>query len=89
MTDTPRNRRTDRAERLIKASPSSIYAALVNPDAVAVWLPPEGMKGQVLAFEPRVGGAFRMALIYEASDDTTRGKKLGECRCGFRPLRFA
>lgn len=32
------------------------------------------MKGQVLAFEPHAGGAFRMALIYEAPDDTTQGK---------------
>ncbi|MEI3854084.1 MULTISPECIES: SRPBCC domain-containing protein [unclassified Ensifer] len=74
MTDASRDRRTDRAERLIKASPRTIYAALIVPAAVAVWLPPEGMKGQVLAFEPRAGGAFRMALIYEAPDDMARGK---------------
>lgn len=51
----PGDRRTDRAERLIKASPSTIYAALIEPGAVAAWLPPEGMKGQALAFEPWVG----------------------------------
>ncbi len=74
MTDASRDRRTDRADRLIKASPRTIYAALVDAAAVAVWLPPDGMKGQVLAFEPHAGGAFRMALIYEAPDDTTQGK---------------
>lgn len=74
MDDGPGDRRTDRAERLIKASPSTIYAALLDPEAVAAWLPPEGMEGQVLAFEPRPGGSFRMALIYEAPDDATRGK---------------
>jgi len=74
MTDTPKGRRTDRAECLIQALPSKIYAALVDPAAVAVWLPPEGMKGQVHAFEPHVGGAFHMELIYEAPDDRTQGK---------------
>ncbi|MBZ7924100.1 SRPBCC domain-containing protein [Ensifer adhaerens] len=74
MTDASNGRRTDRAERLIKALPSAVYAALIDPAAVAVWLPPEGMKGQVLAFEPHVGGAFRMALIYDSPHDGTRGK---------------
>ncbi len=74
MTDASNDRRTDRAERLIKASPSAVYAALIDPAAVAVWLPPEGMKGQVHAFEPHVGGVFRMKLIYEAPDDRTQGK---------------
>jgi uncharacterized protein YndB with AHSA1/START domain len=74
MTDASNGRRTDRAERLIKASPSAVYAALIDPAAVAVWLPPEGMKGQVHAFEPRAGGVFRMTLIYETPDGRTQGK---------------
>ncbi|MBK5565746.1 SRPBCC domain-containing protein [Ensifer sp. SSB1] len=74
MTDASDGRRIDRAERLIKAPPSVIYAALIDPVAVAVWLPPEGMKGQVRTFEPHVGGLFRMELIYDAPDDRTQGK---------------
>jgi len=56
-------RRTDRASRLIKASPRAVYRAFVDPAAVAKWLPPKGMTAEIFAFEPRAGGAFRMALI--------------------------
>lgn len=65
-------RRTDTGSRLIKASPATIYAALVDPEAVASWRPPQGMRAEILAFEPREGGTFRMAFIYE--DAESRGK---------------
>lgn len=74
MADTPAGGRTDHAERLIRAPASTIYAALIDPNAVTAWLPPEGMKGLVLAFEPWAGGSFRMALTYAAPDETTHGK---------------
>lgn len=34
--------RTDKASRVIAASPERVYAALVDPDALTTWLPPEG-----------------------------------------------
>lgn len=34
--------RRDTASRLVKASPSAVYAAFVASEAVAQWLPPEG-----------------------------------------------
>jgi uncharacterized protein YndB with AHSA1/START domain len=66
--------RTDRASRLIKAPPSRVYAAFVDPDALAAWLPPTGMTGKVLAFDPRPGGGYRMALDYDAPDHAAPGK---------------
>ncbi|KQU63983.1 ATPase [Aminobacter sp. DSM 101952] len=65
MASTEQTRRTDTGSRLIKAAPSVIYRALVEPEAVASWRPPKGMRGEVLAFDAREGGSFRMAFIYE------------------------
>jgi len=31
---------------------------------VVRWLPPDGMSGEILAFEPHPGGAYRMILRY-------------------------
>jgi uncharacterized protein YndB with AHSA1/START domain len=56
--------RTDQASRLIKAPARRIYAALVDADARARWLPPDGMTGRFERFEPRVGGTYRMILTY-------------------------
>jgi uncharacterized protein YndB with AHSA1/START domain len=41
--------RTDTASRVIGAPPDRVYAALTDSDALAVWLPPDGMTGR---FEP-------------------------------------
>ncbi|WP_395448591.1 SRPBCC family protein [Aminobacter sp. UC22_36] len=65
MATTSGTRRTDSGSRLIKASPETIYHALLDPQAVASWRPPQGMRGEVLAFDAREGGTFRMAFIYE------------------------
>jgi len=64
--------RTDQASRLINAPPRAIYRAFVDAVALAKWLPPRGMTAEIFAFEPRPGGAFRMALTYEAAGQ--RGK---------------
>lgn len=57
-------RRSDTASRIIAAPRDVIYAALVDPEALRTWLPPEGMTGEILEFDPRPGGAFRMELRY-------------------------
>jgi len=57
--------RTDIASRLIAASPQAIYRAFVDPEALMEWLPPEGMTGRVLEFDPREGGRYRIELAYE------------------------
>ncbi|NBB15209.1 ATPase [Caulobacter sp. SLTY] len=64
--------RTDTGQRLIAASPERLYAAYVDPDAIAAWRPPEGMTARIEAFDPREGGGYRMAFVYE--DAATAGK---------------
>jgi uncharacterized protein YndB with AHSA1/START domain len=66
--------RTDTASRLIAASPDALYRAFVDPDALIAWLPPEGMTGRILDFEPREGGRYRIALTLEGEDHSARGK---------------
>lgn len=57
--------RIDAAERLIRAAPQAIYDAHVNADQLAAWRRPEGMHARVEHFDPRPGGRYRMALIYD------------------------
>ncbi len=59
--------RRDTASRLVKASPSAVYAAFVASEAVAQWLPPEGAMMEIQVFEPRVGGRFQMTLIFASA----------------------
>lgn len=63
--------RTDRASRLIKAPLARLYRAFIDPEALVRWLPPEGMTGEMLAFDADAGGGYRMALHY---DDGSAGK---------------
>ncbi|MFE7174082.1 SRPBCC family protein [Streptomyces sp. NPDC057616] len=56
--------RTDRAGRVIAAPPATVYRALLDRDALEVWLPPHGMRGRVEHWDPRPGGGFRMELTY-------------------------
>lgn len=65
--------RTDAASRTIIASPDRIYAALVDPAALAVWLPPDGMTGRFEHFDARPGGSYRLVLTY-AEGSGARGK---------------
>ncbi|MCZ4090598.1 SRPBCC family protein [Sinorhizobium psoraleae] len=74
MVDESAKGRTDTASRVVKASPQAIYRALLDPAAVAAWLPPDGMRGEIERFEPREGGVYRMALIYEEPNHAPRGK---------------
>src|ERR1700704_1226748 len=53
---------TLRLKRVIKASPEKIYNAFLDPDALAAWLPPNGMVGRTHAMDARVGGKFRMSF---------------------------
>lgn len=56
--------RTDSASRLIAAPRERVYAALVDPEALAAWLPPDGMSGRFERFDARPGGSYRMVLTY-------------------------
>jgi uncharacterized protein YndB with AHSA1/START domain len=65
--------RTDTASRVIAAPPGRIYAALVDPEALTAWLPPDGMSGRFERFDARPGGSYRLVLTY-ADASTARGK---------------
>lgn len=60
--------RTDTASRVIAVPKERVYAAFVDPEALATWLPPKGMRGSFEQFDPRPGGSYRLVLTYvEAS----------------------
>ena len=57
--------RTDSASRVIHADPQRVFAALVDADALAQWLPPSGMTGRFERFDARPGGSYRLVLTYK------------------------
>lgn len=57
--------RTDSASRVIGAAPERVFAALVDADALAHWLPPRGMSGRFERFDARPGGSYRLVLTYK------------------------
>ena len=65
--------RTDAASRVIGAPSDRVYAALVDPEALTAWLPPDGMSGRFDRFDARPGGSYRLVLTY-ADASTGRGK---------------
>jgi uncharacterized protein YndB with AHSA1/START domain len=65
--------RTDTASRVIAAPLDRVYAALVDPEALMAWLPPDGMSGRFERFDARPGGSYRLVLTY-ADASTARGK---------------
>jgi uncharacterized protein YndB with AHSA1/START domain len=56
--------RTDSASRVIDAPLPKVFAALVDPQALVEWLPPQGMTGTFEYFDARAGGSYRMTLTY-------------------------
>lgn len=69
--------RTDTASRVIASTPDRVYAALIDPDALATWLPPAGMTGRFERFDARPGGSYRMVLTYVDSSGAP-GKTTGD-----------
>ena len=56
--------RLDRATTDVAATPDEVYAAFVDADALADWLPPAGMRGELSDAQLRAGGGFTMTLHY-------------------------
>ncbi len=48
--------------------------ALLNPQAVQLWMVPDGMTSHVHVFDAHEGGAFRISLTYDAPSNTNTGK---------------
>ena len=65
-----------RIRRLLRAPRDRVYAALLDPAAIARWKVPAGMTCVVHELDAREGGAIRVSLTYEAPDrlGKTRGR---------------
>jgi uncharacterized protein YndB with AHSA1/START domain len=59
--------------RVVAVPRERVYAALVDPDALAAWLPPGEMTGVIEGFDLRPGGSYRMVLTHPPSPGS-RGK---------------
>ena len=70
--------RIDTATRHIRAATGAIFRAFTDADALMAWLPPSGMSGRALLFEPRQGGRYRIELVYETAEAPGGGGKSGE-----------
>ncbi len=70
-------RRTDTASRVVDAPPDRVFAALVDPEALISWLPPDGMSGRFERFDAWPGGSYRLILTY-ADASTAPGKATAE-----------
>jgi uncharacterized protein YndB with AHSA1/START domain len=53
---------TVRLHRVLATRPAKVYRALLDPDAMARWLPPNGFTGKVHESNPVVGGRYRMSF---------------------------
>jgi uncharacterized protein YndB with AHSA1/START domain len=49
----------------VRAPRALVYRAMLDPQAVARWMVPDGMSSHVHEFEAREGGAFRISLTYD------------------------
>lgn len=59
-----------RASRHVKTTRANVYRALLDADAVATWMVPDGMTSHVHKFEAREGGSFRISLTYDEQTGT-------------------
>jgi uncharacterized protein YndB with AHSA1/START domain len=57
--------RSDSASAVVAAPVSAVFDALIDPAALVIWLPPDGMSGVIEAFDARPGGSYRMVLSYD------------------------
>jgi uncharacterized protein YndB with AHSA1/START domain len=61
-----------RLTRHLEAPRELVYRTLLDPEAVRIWMVPDGMTSEVHSFDAREGGTFRISLTYDAP--TTAGK---------------
>ena len=59
---TTSNTHTIQLHRVLRAPAERVYRALLDADATAKWLPPNGFTCKVDRMEAKVGGTFKMAF---------------------------
>lgn len=47
---------TIRLHRVLRAAPEKVYRAFLDPDALAKWMAPHGLTGNVNEMDAKVGG---------------------------------
>jgi uncharacterized protein YndB with AHSA1/START domain len=76
--------RTDSGSRVIAAPLERVWTALIDPEALVVWLPPGEMTGRFERFDARPGGSYRLVLTYAdasgAPGKATAGSDIVEAR---------
>ncbi|MGH7311930.1 MAG: SRPBCC family protein, partial [Candidatus Rokuibacteriota bacterium] len=65
---------TVRFHRVLRAAPEKVYRAVLDADAMAKWLPPNGFTGKVHHMDAKVGGTYKMSFTNFA---TGRGHSFG------------
>ena len=53
---------TVRFHRVLRASPEKVYRALLDPDALVKWNPPNGFTAKVHHLDAKVGGTYKMSF---------------------------
>ncbi len=66
VTERVKRLATTRLHQHVDAPPAKVYHALIDANAVATWMVPNGMTSHVHEFEGREGGSFRISLTYDA-----------------------
>jgi uncharacterized protein YndB with AHSA1/START domain len=65
---------TVRFHRVLRATPEKVYRAFLDADALAKWLPPNGLTGKVHHLDAKVGGTYKMSF---ANFSTGRSHSFG------------
>jgi uncharacterized protein YndB with AHSA1/START domain len=53
---------TVQLHRVLRAPPARVYRALLDPDAMAKWIPPNGFTGRVHHIDAKPGGSYKMSF---------------------------
>ena len=70
------------ATQLVRAEPSRVYDALLDPRAVQAWRVPDDMAATIHEWEPSEGGRFRVSLTYRAEDRTGKTERATDTYAG-------
>jgi mannose/cellobiose epimerase-like protein (N-acyl-D-glucosamine 2-epimerase family) len=61
----------DSASVVVPAGADDTMSALLDPDALVEWLPPDGMTGRFESYDARPGGSYRLVLTHPAGGGKT------------------
>jgi uncharacterized protein YndB with AHSA1/START domain len=53
---------TIKLHRVLRATPEKVYRAVLDPDALVKWNPPNGFTAKVHHLESKVGGTFKLSF---------------------------